>query len=82
MEQAEALAVAALWGAIHNLRFMINRGLVRPREVEEFFSAVIEGLESGDVAKAAIWVSQLDPLMIDLKEAAEKTWIAEDDARR
>ena len=74
MEDAEALALAALWGTIHNLRVLVNRGLVSPTEVDDFASAVFEGVQQGSVTKAAIWETALSPALADLKEVSYKLW--------
>ena len=72
MEDAEALALAALWGAIHNLRLMVNQGLVSPSEVDDFASAVFEGVQQGSAVNAAIWETALSPAFAQLKEGARK----------
>ena len=74
MEDAEALALAALWGAIHNLRILVNRGLVSPREVDDFASAVFEGVQQGSANTAAIWETALSPAFAEIKKGADKSW--------
>lgn len=45
--RGQSIAIAALWASIHNLRILVNRGFVKPAEVEEFAGAVFEGLQQG-----------------------------------
>lgn len=40
-----ALGLAGIWGSVHVLRIMINRGLVSPNEVDEVFEGIMDGLE-------------------------------------
>ena len=74
MNDAEALALAALWGAIHNLRVMVNRGLVSPSEVDDFASAVFEGVQQGSANTAAVWETALSPAFAEIKGGADKSW--------
>lgn len=64
------VALAALWASVHNLRILVNRGMVLPDEVEEFAGAVFEGLQQGDAAEAAIWEAELEPLFAEMKAVA------------
>ena len=66
------VALAALWASIHNLRILVNRGLVRPEEVEDFAGAVLEGLEEGDAHEAAIWQAELEPLFAEMMVMASE----------
>ena len=66
------VALAALWASIHNLRILVNRGLVRPSELEDFAGAVFEGLQQGDVSEAAIWEAELEPLFAEMKAVANE----------
>lgn len=74
MDDVEALALAALWGGIHNLRVLVNRGLVSPSEVDDFASAVFEGVQQGSANTAAIWETALSPAFAEIKEGADKSW--------
>jgi len=76
----DSVAIAALWGAIHNLRFMINRGLISPNEVEEFAGSIFEGLQSGDENVAAHLEAQLTPMFAEMKEWAVKLWIGREES--
>ena len=67
-----AIGIAALWASIHNLRILVNRGLVEPDEVEDFAGAVIEGLQHGSANEAAVWEAELAPLFAEMKAAARK----------
>lgn len=64
------VALAALWASIHNLRILVNRGMVMPNEVEDFAGAVFEGLQQGNAAEAAIWEAELERLFVDMKAVA------------
>lgn len=64
------VALAALWASIHNLRILVNRGIVLPKEVEDFAGAVFEGLQQGNAADAAIWEAELEPLFAEMKAVA------------
>jgi hypothetical protein len=71
MDDSEALALAALWGSIHNLRVLVSKGLASPSDVEVFAESVFEGLREGSAETSSVWELQLTPLFADLKIAAE-----------
>nr|WP_314444488.1 hypothetical protein [uncultured Sphingomonas sp.] len=71
MDDSEALALAALWGSIHNLRVLVNNGLAAPADVEIFAEAVLEGIREGSLKTSSIWEPQLSPLFGEMKIAAE-----------
>jgi hypothetical protein len=71
MENSEALALAALWGSIHNLRVLVNSGLATPADVESFAEAVFEGIREGSLATSSVWELQLTPVFTEMKTAAE-----------
>lgn len=75
MNSAQAIAFGALWGSIHNLRFMVNRGLVSPNEVDEFLSSVVEAFQSGDEELAAEMELAISPALAEMRQWAEKLWI-------
>lgn len=54
---------------------MVNRGLISPNEVDEAFSSIVEALESGDPAFAALVQSRLQQPFADMRDWADKLWI-------
>ena len=71
MDDSEALALAALWGSIHNLRLLVNKGLATPADVDIFAEAVFEGMREGSLETSSVWERQLSPLFAEMKSAAE-----------
>ena len=71
MDDSEALALAALWGSIHNLRVLVNGGLAVPADVETFVEAVFEGMREGSPETSSVWDQQLSPLFAEMRSAAE-----------
>lgn len=69
MENSEALALAALWGSIHNLRVLVNSGLATPADVDSFAEAVLEGIGEGSET-GLVWELELTPLFAEMKTAA------------
>lgn len=72
MDDSEALALAALWGSIHNLRVLVNKGLAAPADVDTFAEAVFEGMREGSSETSSIWEQQLSPLFAEMRSAAEE----------
>jgi hypothetical protein len=77
MANGSGLAMGALWASIHNLRIMVNRGLVSPREVDEVASALFEGLQVGDQEEAAILEVDLTPVFAEMREFAKQAWLGD-----
>ena len=75
LSNAEAIALAAVWASVHNLRFMVNRGLVSQNEVDEFHSSLLEGFQGGNAELAATLEVEIGPVFIELHQWAEKLWI-------
>ena len=75
MKNEAALGLAALWVAVHNLRFMVNRGLVSPAEVDEAFGSICEALSASDPDFAAQTEQKLEPVFLEMKKWAEERWI-------
>lgn len=71
MDDTEALALAALWGSIHNLRVLVNKGLAAPTDVDTFAEAVFEGMREGSPESSSVWEQQLSPLFGEIRSAAE-----------
>ena len=71
MDDSEALALAALWGSIHNLRVLVNGGLAVPADVDTFAEAVFEGMREGSPETSSVWDQQLSPLFAEMRSAAE-----------
>lgn len=67
--------MSALWGVIHLLRVMVNRGLVSPNEVETIYEGMREGFDTGDPAVAEIADAHLQPAFADLRRTAKEKWI-------
>jgi hypothetical protein len=70
MDDSEALALAALWGSIHNLRVLVNRGLAAPGDVDTFAEAVFEGIREGSSMTSSVWEQQLSPLFAEMRSMA------------
>ena len=75
MENEDAIALAALWTSIHNLRILVNRGLASPNEVNEVYGSLVEALQGGDPKFAAMMEQRLEGPFAELRQWAEKLWI-------
>ncbi|HEY1606669.1 MAG TPA: hypothetical protein VGF77_13835 [Allosphingosinicella sp.] len=75
MTNNEPVGFAALWGMIHILRALVNRGLISPAEVDEIYGSMIEGFQSGDARAAAFLEQRLEQPFAELRQWAEKNWI-------
>ena len=71
----EAIAFGALWAVVHLMRAMVNRGLVSPNEVDEIYSSLIEGVQSGDPAVAALLEARLEAVFAEMRQWADERWI-------
>lgn len=75
MRNEDTVAFAALWASTHTLRIMVTRGLVSPNEVDEVHSSIIEAVQQGDPAFAAMIEARLELPFSEMKQWAEKRWI-------
>ncbi len=78
MDNQEAIAFAALWASVHTLRFMTNRGLISPNEVDEAYGSIIEAVQMGDADYAARVESRLAVTFSEMRKWAEERWIGKE----
>ena len=75
MGNGEALAIGALWGSVHILRALVNRGLISPNEVDEIYGSMLEGIQQGDPSLAASLEAKLEGVFAELRQWAGERWI-------
>lgn len=74
MEQ-HAVGMAALWGTVHLVRVMVNRGLVSPNEVETIYQGMMEGFELAGEGFATKMESFLEQPFAEIRQWAKDRWI-------
>lgn len=75
MLEEESVAMAALWGTVHLLRVMVNRGLVSPNEVETIYGGMLEGFQLGDKENAARAEVFLQQPFAEIRQWAKDRWV-------
>lgn len=75
MQQPSGVALGALWGMVHLLRVMVNRGLVSPNEVDTIFHGVMEGLNFGQLPANSRVESGMEEAFAELRQWAKDRWV-------
>ena len=72
-----AIGMAGLHGSLHSLRILANRGLVSPLELDQCLEGIMETLENLPPDMLAIVQPRIDPVLVEMKQAAANNWQAE-----
>src|SRR3546814_12623065 len=90
MDEIAALALMGISAGVNSLRLMANRGLVSPKEVEEYAESITSHLSvaDDDPKKAAFdqlsatVEALLSPVLAEIRQCAPTRWIGRSEERR
>ncbi len=71
---SDNFGLAALSGAMHILRTLVNRGLVSPAEVETIHETLLEVVQGGDEQSAARFEAVFESSFVELRRFASDLW--------
>jgi hypothetical protein len=72
--ETSGVGLGALWGSVHLLRVMVNRGLVSPNEVDTIFHGVMEGLNFGGEPNPEVEAG-MEKAFAELRQWAKERWV-------
>lgn len=68
-----AVAFAALWSSVNNLRLMADKGIVSPDEVDVSLALILEAVEFlGDAQLQKIVNDRLETMMAEIRASAAR----------